>query len=123
MARRSVGVERVDDQGIHESRVALLVVPRDTQRRCLPTERLEQPVGGSPERQAADDGADRHDRRRRHATARPAMPGTARMVPTLRNGLEGATTSRSADAMASSTSGVGEADSAPRYRSAVTASA
>ena len=41
------------------------------------------------------------------------IPGTARIAPTETTGLEGATTTRSAVPMASSASGVGEADSAP----------
>ena len=42
---RSVRVAGVDDQGVQQAGVPLLVVPRDPERGRLATERLEQPVG------------------------------------------------------------------------------
>ena len=88
------------------ARLARAVVPADRLGRGLDADRGEARVGHAAQRLAADD--------RRHAddsapVSRSAsrMPGTARTVPTLTTGFDGASSTTSASAIASSTPGAG----------------
>ena len=79
--------------------------------RCV-AERREHPVGRALQRAAADDAADRDDRRARFRgtrSRRSVMPGTARIGPIDTIGFDGPMTTSSAASTAATTSAVGAA--------------
>ena len=96
----------VDHEAVEQPGVAPAVVARDAGAPGrLPAKRASR-AAGPRSAAAADDRADRQHRRVPTISA-SSMPGTARIGPTLTNGLDGAMTIRSAAPTASTTPGRG----------------